>query len=115
MPTPSRLYRPDQFAEIFKRENGRALWDFLHRDCNILRMETASYLARPAIEPLAPVLLNAFDATVTRPHMRRMIGHMVRQIMEARGFRLTHSCVKISSRGNFFRSGSRYAPLRDLT
>ena len=114
MTAPSRAYRPDHFAETYKRENGAVLWDFLHRDINLTRMETASYLGRPAIEPLVPALLDRFDAPVARPHIRQMVGHMVRQIMEARGFRLTHSNVKITRRGNFFRSGSRYARIEDI-
>jgi hypothetical protein len=37
-----------------------------------------------------------------------MIGHMVRQIMEERGYRLDRSGVRIRRRNNIFFSGSRY-------
>jgi hypothetical protein len=102
------MYRPDKFASAYKTEGGDALWAFLNRDDNILRMETASYLARPAIEPLAPGLLREFDARITQRRIKQMIGHMVRQIMEKRGYHLQQSNVRITRKGNFFTSGSRY-------
>jgi len=102
------MYRPDIFAAIYKAENGPAIWDFLNQDINLTRMETASYLARPAVEPLAPFLLNEFDARITQLRVKQMIGHMARQIMEKRGYHLQQSNVRITRRGNFFASGSRY-------
>ena len=102
-------YRPDRFTATHARENGDALWSFLNRGDIIVRMETASYLARPAVEPLAPLLLREFGGEVAQRRIKQMIGHMVRQIMERRGYRLCHSNVRIARRGNIFASGSRYA------
>lgn len=104
------MYRPDRFASTYQAEDGAALWAFLNRDINVTRMQTASYLARPAIEPVAPFLLDAFDARITQLRVKQMIGHMVRQIMEKRGYRLQQSNVRITRRGNIFSSGSRYVP-----
>lgn len=102
------MYRPDRFARTYATERGHALWNFLNRQDNVMRMETASYLLRPAVEPLAPHLLREFGGEVTQRRIKQMIGHMARQILEARGFRLHQSGVKIRRRGNFFASGSRY-------
>ena len=71
-------------------------------------MEIATYLDRPAIEALSPTLLQRFGGQVAQNQVKRMIGHMVRQIMEARGYRLDRSGVPITRRGNIFFSGSRY-------
>ncbi len=105
------MYRPDKFAMTFKAEGGRMIWDFLNERETVLRMETASYLGRPAIEPLSPLLLQRFGPSIKRVRLKQMIGHMVRQIMEARGYRLDRSNVKISRIGNMFASGSRYVKL----
>ena len=102
------MYRPDRFAQTYATDQGRALWAFLNRQDNVMRMETASYLLRPAVEPLAPHLLREFGGTVTQRRTKQMIGHMARQILEARGFALHQSGVKIRRTGNFFASGSRY-------
>ncbi len=102
------MYRPDKFAMTFKDEGGQAIWNFLNERENVLRMETASYLGRPAIEALSPMLLQRFGPSIKRVRLKQMIGHMVRQIMEARSYRLDRSTVKITRIGNMFASGSRY-------
>lgn len=101
-------YRPDKFAQIYHHANGPALWAFLHRPDNLLRMETACYLRRPAVEPLGPILMAEFGASVGQTRIKQMIGHMVRQILEVKGYRLQHSAVRITRHGNLFFSGSRY-------
>ena len=102
------MYRPDKFSNTFKDEGGQAIWDFLNEPENVLRMTTASYLARPAVEPLSPALLQRFGPSIKRDRLKQMIGHIVRQVLEARGYRLDRSNVKISRNGNVFASGSRY-------
>lgn len=102
------IYRPDKFERLFHTHNGSPLWEFLKNPENILRMEVATYLGRPAIEPLSPALLGQFGAEITQTPLKQMIGHMVRQIMESRGFQLDRSGVRIKRPGNIFFSGSRY-------
>ncbi|MCZ4254486.1 hypothetical protein O4H53_02970 [Sulfitobacter sp. G21635-S1] len=101
-------YRPDKFERAFHLQDGAALWDFLRQPENRLRMETATYLGRPAIEPLSPALVQAFGNQVRDHQIRQMIGHMVRQIMEEGGYRLDRSGVRIRRKNNIFFSGSRY-------
>ncbi len=103
------MYRPDKFKSTYETENGKAIWDFLMDATNVTRMETATYLSRPAIEPLSPFLLAKFGPSVRRNRIKQMMGHMVRQIMEHRGFHLQQGNVRIKRRGNIFVSASRYA------
>ena len=102
------MYRPDRFSKTFKQEGGQALWDFLHEPTTLLQMETAAYLGRPSIEALSPQLLKRFGGTVKRDRIKQMIGHMVRQVMEARGYHLQQGNMKITRIGNIFSRGSRF-------
>ena len=101
-------YRPDQFDRTFALQNGPKIWKWLQSDEVIAKMETASYLRRPAIEPLSPVLKQQFGDQIHFLKTRQMIGHMVRQIMESRGFHLSRANVRISRKGNVFGFGSAY-------
>ncbi|MBD3664393.1 hypothetical protein [Sulfitobacter aestuariivivens] len=102
------IYRPDKFEGAFRALDGASLWAYLQEEKTILRMETATYLGRPAIEPLSPDLLDRFGSRVAHHQKKQMIGHMTRQVLEARGFRLDRSGVRIKRPGNIFFSGSRY-------
>ncbi|MEM6304316.1 MAG: hypothetical protein AAF744_06320 [Pseudomonadota bacterium] len=101
-------YRTDHFEGTFHRLDGARFWHFLHEHDNILRMEAATYLGRPAVEPLSPALMHRFGGEVAQKPIKQMIGHMVRQIMEARGFLLERANVRIRRHGNIFYCGSRY-------
>lgn len=102
------IYRTDHFEGLFHRQNGQRFWEFLREHDNILRMEAATYLGRPAVEPLSPALMYRFGGEVTQKAIKQMIGHMVRQIMEARGFAIDRSNVRIRRHGNIFFCGIRY-------
>ena len=103
------IYRPDKFDAIFTKFNGPAFWAWLHRTDVIAMMETASYLRRPAVEPLSPLLKEDFGHQVEPVKVRQMIGHMVRQVLETRGYHLDRSNVRITRPGNIFHFGSAYA------
>ena len=80
-------YNSQQFSNTFNADLGREIWAFLHEDDNLIRMETATYLARPAVEPLISGLKARFDAPAFEDAARQMTDRMIRQIMEGRGFR----------------------------
>lgn len=101
-------YNADRFRSTFETENGEEIWAFLNKHDNILRMETATYLSRPAIEPLSPVLLKEFGDKITEDRVKQMIGHMTRQIMERQGYRLDQNGVRITREENMFSRASRY-------
>lgn len=97
------------FRELANSQLGLALWQFLNEHDNLLRMETATYLERPAIEPLSPGLLARFGEEVRADRIKQMIGRMGRQILEPRGYRIDQQNVRISTPTNMFTSGTRYA------
>ena len=110
MPPPSMpaAYRPDHFKHHYATPLGRALWDWLHHPDTLQIMEVASYLRRPAVEALSPYAEARFGAELRRKSTRQMIGHMVRQVLEAKGYHLDRNNVRIRRPGNMFFSGSSY-------
>jgi hypothetical protein len=86
---------------------GAALWDFLKRPDNVVRMHTASDLERAAVEPLSTGLVAEFGPEVAEDRTKQMIGRMVRQIMEATGYELERHGLRIARNG-LFTSGARY-------
>ncbi len=105
-PTPPE-YDPGRFVDLADSELGRALWGFLNERDNVLRMETASELRRPAVEALATRLVGRFGERVREGRVKQMIGHMTRQVMEARGFAIDAQGVRVRTGGLFVRA-TRY-------
>jgi hypothetical protein len=100
-------YNPQNFADMFAKPLGQKLWDFITRPDNIIRMETASHLRRVAVEPLGPILLQEFGAQIHRDRIKQLIGHMARQVLEHRGYKVDRGNVRIARKG-LFTSGTRY-------
>jgi len=104
-------YRPGSFSDVFNTQLGQELWTFLNKPDNVVRMETATYLARPAAEPLAPGLLSQFGAAVRNDRIKQMIGNMIRQIIEPLGYHIDRQNVRIPpDRKELFTSATRYKP-----
>jgi len=101
-------YRAQQFSETFNTQLGQEVWTFLNDRENLIRMETATYLSRPALEPLSPKLKARFGDAAFEDRMKRMTGHMVRQILEAHGYRLDRTGVRITTEGNGYTTAARY-------
>lgn len=101
-------YRPDKFAKTYAVCNGARFWAWLNQPHILTIMETACYLRRPAVEAVAPLLEQAFASDIRRVRVRQMIGHMVRQILEAQGYHLHRANVRISRGNNPFHFGSAY-------
>ncbi|RUV37536.1 hypothetical protein [Mesorhizobium sp. M7A.F.Ca.MR.148.00.0.0] len=100
-------YVPQNFRDLAETELGKELWSFLkHRD-NLIRMETATLLDRAAVEPLAAGLVAEFGEEVSDDRVKQMIGHMVRQVMAALGYRPDRSALRIT-RPSLFTSGTTY-------
>jgi hypothetical protein len=99
------------FRELASSPLGQSLWFFLNESDNLVRMETATYLERPAVEALSPGLLTRFGDEVRRDRTKQMIGRMVRQILERHGYRIDRQNVRISGEQNVFASGTRYIVL----
>ncbi len=99
-------YKPQNFAAAYDRW-GRDLTYFLCNIENIARAETASELGRPAAQPLARPLLTCFGETAKEFRFRQLVGHMLRHVMEARGWILDQTEVRIPD-GPLFTRAARY-------
>lgn len=109
LPNIDVKYDPQNFRDLFETELGAGLWKFLIRPDNVIRMETASFLERAAVEPLAPGLVAEFGPDIAQDRIKQMAGHMVRQIMEAVGYEVDRPGLRIT-RQSLFSSGARYQP-----
>jgi hypothetical protein len=78
----------------------RALWAFLMRPENIVRMETAASLERAAVEALSDPLIAEFGIEIDQREVKQVIGHMVKQIMESLGYE-TERTLRITRPGLF--------------
>lgn len=108
MPDLSALeYEPQNFRDLAETELGKAIWSFLKRPDNLIRMETATLLDRAAVEPLAAGLVAEFGDQVRDDRSKQMIGHMTRQAMEALGYELDRTGLRIT-RASLFTSGATY-------
>ena len=102
-------YDSRNFSDLYETKLGRELWHFMRRSDNVVRMATASFLRRPAVEPLSPGLFEEFGPAVGEDRLKQMIGHMARQVMEAVGYRIEQPRRSIRiTRENLFSSGARY-------
>ncbi|MCA9565060.1 MAG: hypothetical protein KC561_16295 [Myxococcales bacterium] len=104
-------YESKQFSDIADSPLGKRLWDFLNEHDNIIRAETATYLGRPAVEPLGPILVQQFPEFgkgTIEDRIKQTIGHMTRQILEERGYTVDRQGVRIKRDDNPFVSATRY-------
>jgi hypothetical protein len=81
----------------------RALWAFVTRPHNIIRMETAALLERASVEALSNPLIAEFGIEIDQGEIKQVIGHMVKQIMESLGYE-TERALRIT-RPSLFTSG----------
>ena len=102
------------FVHLAETTFGKELWKFLNENATIKNMEKATGDNKPAVEYIAKelslrfnkdfVLLNKVDLDKAK----QMIGHMTRQVMEGRGYRLKKSGVQITTT-DFFTQGTTYS------
>jgi hypothetical protein len=95
------------FSDIAKTALGKGLWEFLNSEETIIRLETATYLKRPALEGVQPQLLAKFGDEIRPDRWKQMIGRMTRQIMEHQGYSLDQAGVRVSV-SDLFTSAARY-------
>lgn len=100
-------YAPQNFSDLAGTELGHALWSFLRERDNLIRMVTATLLERAAVEPLAGPLVEQFGDQVGDDRTKQMLGHMVRQVMEALGYEIDRTGLRIT-RPSLFTSGACY-------
>lgn len=104
-------YEPRNFSNLADTPFGRGLWRFLNERENVVRMETATYLGRPALEAMSPELEREFGAEhFADKQKKRMAGHMTKQVLARSGLRLDRTGVRINTPGNLFSTAARYRP-----
>ncbi|MDE2914921.1 MAG: hypothetical protein OXL68_18615 [Paracoccaceae bacterium] len=91
------VYNPGRFASFYATALGKRLWIFLVQPKVVTRLETATELGKPAVEGIEEQLLEEFREDVLARRVKQMIGHMVRQIMEQRGWAIDRKDVKVRS------------------
>lgn len=96
------------FSDVANTPTGRALWRFLNSEDALIRLETSTYLQRPALEGLQPQLIERFGDEIRPNRWKQLIGKMTRQIMEERGYSLVRAGVRTRIR-DLFTSAARYA------
>lgn len=102
-------YMPQNFRDLADTPLGDALWRFLTQRDNLIRMETATLLERAAVEPMAAGLVAEFGDDVRDDRTKQMIGHMTRQVMDALGYEVDRTALRIT-RPSLFTSGTSYRP-----
>lgn len=100
------VYRPGRFSDIAKTATGRDLWKFLNTPQTVHAMEIASELGQPAVAAIGEAALKMFGETMLDDRIKQVTGHMVRQVLERRGFVVDQSDVKINTVP--FSKGTRY-------
>ena len=100
-------YEPRNFSDLFALPMGGELWSYLQRPALILAMEVATKLHRPAVEAIGEDLIREFGDSVRERRIKQMIGHMVRQLLESRGYALDAQRVLVRF-DELFSTGSRY-------
>ncbi len=90
-------YHPEKFAKDYATPTGQKLWQVLTTEANIARMETASDLDQPALKPVEDILLHEVGEEILADRIKQMTGHMVRQIMESRGYVHDTGDIKLAS------------------
>lgn len=100
-------YIPGSFSDVWANASAKAIWELLTQPHNVLRMETAAKLGRPAVEAVADLLESRFGQYLSVDRHKQMVGHMVRQIMEATGHSLESAAQKVRV-GTTFTKAARY-------
>lgn len=109
-------YQPGRYRNLFEAEAlAQEIWAFLLTPRSLHTLEITARLRHPAVEGLDAEIEALFGQQLTALpqetflRYKRMIGHMIRQIMEHQGYELDTQNIKTRSPNNqIFASGSRY-------
>jgi hypothetical protein len=99
-------YDPQHFSSTFEITVGSQLWSFLNEQKIVALMIDASDAGRPAVERIQDQLIQEFGNSVRENRIKQMIGHMVKQVLEPRGYVEARNGVRID--GRLFLEGTTY-------
>ncbi len=100
-------YDAQNFRDLAETPLGQEIWAFLKTRDNLTRMETATFLDRAAVEPIAPCLARNFGSEIAQDRLKQMIGHSTRQSMAALGYEIARQGLRIT-RESLFTTATRY-------
>lgn len=102
------LYDSKTFRSLAETDFGQKLWEFLNEHDNIIRMQTASYLRKPALAAIDELLKDRFGEKIQEDRAKQMCGNMVCQVMKRNGYVLEKTGVLVYSGAGLFKSAARY-------
>ena len=101
-------YKPATFyARAFATPSGRATWELLSGDQIIHKMVEAVANKRPSVEAVAIDLLVHMETNLSNDTYKKMVGHMVKQIMGEHGFEVSKKNVRTPN-NPLFKTGAYY-------
>ena len=100
-------YNSGKFSDLAELQLGKDLWKFLNEKENIIRMELATEFNKTAAESVSKPLLDKFGSDVEVNRVKQMIGHMIRQIMENKGYEMGSQNIKVTIK-RLFSKASKY-------
>ena len=83
------------FSDVANTPMGKKRWNLLNSEDSRIRLETATYLGKPALEGLQRQLLAAFGDEIRLDRWKQVTGRMTKQIMEERGYSFVRSGMKV--------------------
>ena len=108
-----------KYGDVLNTDLGKWLWEFLNDDETKIRMETATYLKRPALEAVQPQLHEKFkNLELPEKQFKRykqLIGIMAKRVLLEEGYVVDEKNkgrlkvrAEIGPRKTFFSTATRY-------
>ena len=92
-------FNSKQFQDIYPGDKGLKIWDFLNERDTVVRMQAVSDIGKPALLAIEKKLISDFgiiekenqkqissEEKLKNDNLKRMIGSMVKQVLEQNGY-----------------------------
>jgi hypothetical protein len=92
-------FNSKQFPDIYPGDKGLKIWDFLNERDTVVRMQAVSDIGKPALLAIEKKLISDFgiiekenqkqissEEKLKNDNFKRMIGSMVKQVLEQNGY-----------------------------
>lgn len=108
-------FKSKLFPDLYSSQKGMAIWNFLNESESIIRMQAVSDVGKPALLAIEDSLIRNFgiiekdaknyisDVEKSKnDSLKRMIGAMVRQVLEQNDYMLINKSVRVTNSKLFF-------------